>query len=163
MLQMHARGPAHRAVRSECSGTDLFGEAGSSSPSCPVAICDATSFCDARTAWRVRMWLPSSASTTHGWQVASRFLKDRCEGLFDEARPGRSRTIDDDQVAAVIGRSLRTTRRRDALVDPLDGGRNWPFHTTTSTDVGSFRLVATLLPSRMMCTARSSETAAIPP
>jgi transposase len=38
-----------------------------------------------------------------------RFLKDRCEGLVDEARPGRPRTIDDDQVAAVIERTLRTT------------------------------------------------------
>src|SRR6516165_1734883 len=28
-----------------------------------------------------------------------RFLKDRCEGLLDEARPGRPRRIDDDQVA----------------------------------------------------------------
>ena len=43
------------------------------------------------------------------WQVASPFLKDRCEGLLDEARPGRPRTIDDDQVAAVIERTLRTT------------------------------------------------------
>src|SRR4249920_1716241 len=38
-----------------------------------------------------------------------RFLKDRCDGLLDEARPGRPRTIDDDQVAAVIERTLRTT------------------------------------------------------
>ena len=38
-----------------------------------------------------------------------RFLKDRCEGLLDEARPGRPRTIDDDQVATVIERTLRTT------------------------------------------------------
>jgi transposase len=37
-----------------------------------------------------------------------RFLKDRCDGLLDEARPGRPRTIDDDQVAAVIERTLRT-------------------------------------------------------
>jgi len=38
-----------------------------------------------------------------------RFLQDRCDGLLDEARPGRPRTINDDQVAAVIERTLRTT------------------------------------------------------
>src|SRR5213080_5327849 len=38
-----------------------------------------------------------------------RFLKDRIEGLLDETRPGRPRTIDDDQVAAVIERTLRST------------------------------------------------------
>jgi transposase len=38
-----------------------------------------------------------------------RFLKNRCDGLLDEARPGRPRTIDDDQVAAVIEQTLRTT------------------------------------------------------
>jgi transposase len=37
-----------------------------------------------------------------------RFLKDRVEGLLDEARPGRPRTIDDDQVTAVIERTLRS-------------------------------------------------------
>lgn len=36
-----------------------------------------------------------------------RFLKDRIEGLLDEPRPGRPRTIDDDAVAAVIERTLR--------------------------------------------------------
>jgi transposase len=38
-----------------------------------------------------------------------RFLKDRCDGLLDEAHPGRPRTINDDQVVAVIERTLRTT------------------------------------------------------
>ena len=40
-----------------------------------------------------------------------RFLKERLEGLLDEARPGRPRTIDDDQIAAVIERTLRSTPR----------------------------------------------------
>lgn len=40
-----------------------------------------------------------------------RFLKDRIEGLLDETRPARPRTIDDDQVAAVIERTLRSTPR----------------------------------------------------
>jgi transposase len=38
-----------------------------------------------------------------------RFVTDRVEGLLDESRPGRPRTIDDDQVAAVIERTLRST------------------------------------------------------
>jgi transposase len=38
-----------------------------------------------------------------------RFLSHRIDGLLDEARPGRPRTIGDDQVAAVIERTLRTT------------------------------------------------------
>lgn len=38
-----------------------------------------------------------------------RFLVNRLDGLLDEARAGRPRTIDDDRVAAVIERTLRTT------------------------------------------------------
>jgi len=38
-----------------------------------------------------------------------RFVKDRIDGLYDEARPGRPRTIDDDHVAAVIESTLATT------------------------------------------------------
>src|SRR3954465_11804555 len=38
-----------------------------------------------------------------------RFLRGRVEALLDEVRPGRPRTIADDQVAAVIERTLRTT------------------------------------------------------
>jgi transposase len=47
----------------------------------------------------------------HGHTVGKwrrRSLKDRGDGLLDEARPGRPRTINDDQVAAVIERTLRT-------------------------------------------------------
>ena len=38
-----------------------------------------------------------------------RLLRDRVVGLLDETRPGRPRSIDDDQVAAVIERTLRST------------------------------------------------------
>jgi transposase-like protein len=76
-----------------------------------------------------------------------RFLKDRCDGLLDEARPGRPRTINDDQVAEVIERTLRTTPpRRDALVDPLDGCRNWLFPHHDPPNVDGVRLAAASQP-----------------
>ena len=38
-----------------------------------------------------------------------RFVKDRIDGLLDEPRPGRPRSIADDQVAAVVERTLQST------------------------------------------------------
>ncbi len=38
-----------------------------------------------------------------------RFVKDRLDGLLDEPRPGRPRSIEDEQVAAVIERTLYAT------------------------------------------------------
>ena len=40
-----------------------------------------------------------------------RFVKDRIEGLTDEYRPGRPRTVSDEQVAKVIERTLNTTAK----------------------------------------------------
>ena len=37
-----------------------------------------------------------------------RFLKERIDGLSDEPRPGRPRTLTDEQVAEVIERTLET-------------------------------------------------------
>ena len=71
-----------------------------------------------------------------------RFLKDRCDGLLDEARPGRPRSIDDDQVAAVIERTLRTTPADATLVDPFDGGTDRLFPHHDPPDVGGVRLAA---------------------
>ena len=73
-----------------------------------------------------------------------RFLKDRIEGLLDEARPGRPRTIDDDQVAAVIERTLRSTPK-DATVDPLHGNRDRVFAYDDPEDLECFRLAAASL------------------
>ena len=66
--------------------------------------CDARRGCPARS---VAAELGVHEHTVGKWR--RRFLKDRVEGLLDEARPGRPRTIDDDQVAAVIERTLRST------------------------------------------------------
>src|SRR5437763_15144364 len=73
-----------------------------------------------------------------------RFLKDRIKGLLDEARPGRPRTIDDDPIAAVIGRTLRSTPK-DATVDPLHGNRDRVFAYDDPEDLERFRLAAASL------------------
>ena len=45
--------------------------------------------------------------TARKWR--NRFLADRLEGVLDEPRPGRPRTVTDEQVEAVISRTLETT------------------------------------------------------
>ena len=46
-----------------------------------------------------------------------RFLKDRIEGLLDEARPGRPRTIEDDQIGSIQGLDHRVKSSRTGQVE----------------------------------------------
>ena len=66
-----------------------------------------------------------------------RFLKDRCEG------PGRPRSIDDDQVAAVIERTLRTTPVDATHWSIRSMGAGTGFSHRDPSDVGCVRLAAT--------------------
>ena len=59
--------------------------------------------------------LELSRGTVSKWR--SRFLVDRLEGLSDEPRPGRPRTVSDDRVEEVIVKALESA--------PPDGGTHW--------------------------------------
>ena len=50
-----------------------------------------------------------NVATARKWRA--RFLTDRLEGVLDEPRTGRPRTVTDDQIEAVITRTLETTPR----------------------------------------------------
>lgn len=56
-----------------------------------------------------------SVATVRRWR--NRFAEKRLDGLLDEPRPGRPRTITDDQVEEVIVTTLETP--------PPDGGTHW--------------------------------------
>ena len=47
-----------------------------------------------------------AVSSARKWR--SRFIRDRLDGLLDEPRPGRPRTVTDEQVEQVIARTLET-------------------------------------------------------
>ena len=80
-----------------------------------------------------------SAHTVGKWR--RRFLTDRIEGLSDEPRPGRPRTIEDSKVAEVIERTL-ATRPADATHWSLRSmaGETGLSHTTIWRIWGAFGL-----------------------
>ena len=61
-----------------------------------------------------------------------RFLKDRIEGLLDEARPGRPRTIEDDQIAVGV---LVLSRLDGALGSGVDGASLFGGDVQTGVEV----------------------------
>jgi putative transposase len=54
-------------------------------------------------------------NTVNKWR--GRYARDRISGLYDELRPGRPRTVDDERVAELINKTLHTK--------PVDGATHW--------------------------------------
>jgi putative transposase len=53
-----------------------------------------------------------------------RFVKDRISGLYDEVRPGKPRSIDDERIAALIHKTLHKK--------PKDGSTHWSVRTAAA-------------------------------
>lgn len=54
-------------------------------------------------------------NTVNKWRA--RYARDRIAGLYDELRPGRPRTVDDERVSELINKTLHTK--------PTDGSTHW--------------------------------------
>jgi transposase len=74
---------------------------------------------DGRSVTEVAAELGTSRATTGKWR--SRFLEARLDGLNDEPRPGRPRTITDEQVEKVIAATLEQ--------EPPSGDTHWSTRT----------------------------------
>jgi putative transposase len=63
--------------------------------------------------------LQLTRATVGKWHI--RFLEQRIDGLYDEVRPGKPRTIDDERLAQLIHKTLHTK--------PADGSTHWSVRT----------------------------------
>jgi putative transposase len=63
--------------------------------------------------------LQLTRATVGKWRL--RFLEQRINGLYDEVRPGKPRTIDDERLAQLIHKTLHTK--------PADGSTHWSVRT----------------------------------
>lgn len=59
--------------------------------------------------------LQMSKATVGKWR--QRFVEQRIAGLYDDLRPGRPRSIDDERIAQLINTTLHTK--------PADGSTHW--------------------------------------
>ena len=64
----------------------------------------------------------TTEATVGKWR--RRFVKNRIQGLYDELQPGKPRTIDDERVAALIRKVLRSK--------PKNGATHWSVRTVQS-------------------------------
>jgi len=71
----------------------------------------------------VAQTLGVNRATVTKWR--SRYMHHRLAGLYDELRPGRPRTVDDERVAELIATTLHTK--------PADGGTHWSTRALAAT------------------------------
>jgi len=76
-----------------------------------VLACEAAD----RPVLQIARELRINRATVAKWR--DRYERDRITGLYDEVRPGRPRTVDDERVAQLIATTLHTK--------PADGGTHW--------------------------------------
>lgn len=74
---------------------------------------------DDKASTEVAQVLGINRSTVAKWRT--RYVHHRISGLYDELRPGRPRTVDDERVAELITKTLHTK--------PSDGGTHWSTRT----------------------------------
>ena len=77
---------------------------------------------EGRSSTEIAAELGCNASTVGRWR--GRFAQRGIDGLHDEPRPGKPRSITDADVERVIVKTLEQHEGCDALVDPVDGGRD---------------------------------------
>lgn len=74
---------------------------------------------DGKASTEVAQALGVNRTTVAKWRA--RYVRHRISGLYDELRPGRPRTVDDERVAELIAKTLHTK--------PADGGTHWSTRT----------------------------------
>ena len=95
-----------RSVRGSGARTAALGETGQDSSSAGVAGADRATDAAGKSDMEVAGQLGTTRATVGKWR--RRFLRDGCDGLLDEPRPGAPRTIGDDDVERVVVQTLET-------------------------------------------------------
>src|SRR3954451_22400474 len=77
---------------------------------------------EGRSSTEIAAELGTTGTTVGKWR--GRFARRGIDGLHDEPRPGKPRSIRDEQSSGSSRRRRAAPGERDALLDPLAGGRD---------------------------------------
>ncbi len=96
---------------------------------------------DGRASREIAEELGCTGSTVGKWR--GRFARQGIDGLHDEPRPGKPRSISDEDVERVIVKDARGAAGGcDALVEAFDGGRDRDEPDRDQPDLAGFRVEA---------------------